>query len=555
MPTKKTLEKYLIQLRRIEAHRELGAERNIRRIYKTLLKDLQGFIGSEYAQLAGNDVLTFADLQKAGEYARFLEQVEISVNNIFPQVRKEITSTVEETYKATYQGMVDAVEKSVDIPSLYENLEGVRAITPETVKRIVENPVAGLTLTDRLEKNRQDVVYNIKQQIGIGLTQGDRYSTMARRISDQLDMDYRKAIRIVRTEAHKVREAGHYDAASEIDTVLKNESDLRMVKTWRTMRDEAVRPQRRSYKRKAGAKARKTNTAGKRSYLNGPNHVKMEGQTVLVDEEFDLGNGVKAFVPGQSGVAGHDINCRCYASYDLMDDADFFKKTGKYFENVESTDPIIEQEEKNNITNQISELLGIDKESININDLPLSAHRNIYHAVKNSVTRYPKLRGKIKQIVYDDSITAIAKSKSLEGIILISKEFKDMKKLANTYKYSVKLNLYPKGTTAASIVTHEIGHIFDGLFTLRGLYGASSTSFGLMRTSVRVRNEVLYRLGCRSADPDVQEKFILEHISEYACRNEREFFAECYSEYVTSPNPRKAARIFGEIFEEIMEEL
>ena len=42
----------------------------------------------------------------------------------------------------------------------------MRGVTPEVVKRAVINPVSGLTLNDRLEKHRQEVIYNIKQQLG-----------------------------------------------------------------------------------------------------------------------------------------------------------------------------------------------------------------------------------------------------------------------------------------------------------------------------------------------------------------------------------------------------
>ena len=95
------------------------------------------------------------------------------------------------------------------------------------------------------------------------------------------------------------------------------------------MQDEAVRPQRRAYRRKKGVKARKTTTAGLRSSLSGPNHMKMHGVMVLVDEEFDLGKGATAKAPGQSGVAGHDINCRCYLSRDLITKKEFINKTGR----------------------------------------------------------------------------------------------------------------------------------------------------------------------------------------------------------------------------------
>ena len=323
--TKSELEHYLVQLRRIEEHREADAEREIRKIYKALLKDLKQFLGVEYADYAQDDKLTYEVLRAKGEYARFLEEVEIRINNFTPRAASEIRNTVEDTYKAAYQGMVTAVERSNGAAKLHENLEGIRAITPEIVKRAVENPISGLTLDDTLEKNRREVIYDIKQQIGIGLSQGDRMSTMARRITDRIDIDYRKATRIVRTEAHRVREAGYHDCATEIDDVLSSSDAVNMVmtKTWRTMKDEAVRPQRRARKGKNGK------VSSKRKTLGGPNHMKMEGKTVAVKEKFDLGGGVKTDAPGQSGVAGHDINCRCYLEYDLMTREEFEKRSEK----------------------------------------------------------------------------------------------------------------------------------------------------------------------------------------------------------------------------------
>lgn len=331
--TQKTLEHYLRQLRLIEEHREKWCEQNVKRYYKELMTDLREFLGVEYANLAQDDKLTYEILQSKGQYARFLEEVERRINTFTPKAAKEIRDTVQLTYKAAYEGMIRAVEKSTEIESLKLNLKGLKGTKAEVIKRAVENPISGLTLNDTLEKNRKEVIYDIKQQIGIGLSQGDRMSTMARRISEQVDMDYRKATRIVRTETHRVREMGYQDSAEEINQILKdNDSDVVMVKIWRTMKDERVRPQRKAYKRKAGVKPRKTHTAGLRSSLTGPNHMKMEGQIVLVDEEFDLGGGVKAKTPGQSGVAGHDINCRCYASKDIMTKAEYEKLTGKKIE-------------------------------------------------------------------------------------------------------------------------------------------------------------------------------------------------------------------------------
>lgn len=85
-------------------------------------------------------------------------------------------------------------------------------------------------------------------------------------------------------------------------------SGLIGVKIWHTMRDERVRPQVR----------RKTKKGWKSSMGKGANHMVLEGQTVKIGEKFDLGDGVKADTPGKSGVAGHDINCRCFVTHDWL---------------------------------------------------------------------------------------------------------------------------------------------------------------------------------------------------------------------------------------------
>lgn len=320
MAQTKDIEYYLAQARRIAEHREAGAEKEIRRLYKAMLKDLQTFISETYVQYAKDDKLTYAMLQEAGYNARFLEEIEQRLNVATPKAARELRQLVEETYDAAYKAMVDGVARASG--SLETEFAESIAITPEQVKRAVENPVSGLTLSDTLEKNRREIIYSIKRTVGVGLMNGDRYTTMARRISEQVDGDYKKAIRIARTETHRVREAGNHDAAQYVDSELqKGTTGRRMCKTWKTMKDERVRPQRR----RKGKKGWSTKMG------RGPNHMILDGQTVLAGEDFDLKDGHTAPVPGMSGVAGHDINCRCYVSYEMLTDAEFFAKTGKHF--------------------------------------------------------------------------------------------------------------------------------------------------------------------------------------------------------------------------------
>lgn len=333
MASQKTLEHYLRQLRLIEEHREKKCEQNVRGHYYALMKDLQAFLGTEYAELAEDDKLTYEILHKKGQYARFVEEVGNRMDKVSRKVSKEIADTVHLTYQKCFEGMVEAVTKSKDYDALKVNLKGVRAITPDQVKNAVSNTF----LEDALEKNHKESIYTIKQQLGVGLSQGDRMSTMAKRLSDQIDTDYNKSVRIIRTESHRVREAGFQDASMRMkDHLEEADSDYVLVKTWKTMKDGAVRPQRMK-----GKKGSKKIVIGK-----GPDHVKMHGVTVLVDEPFDLGGGITAMTPGQSGVAGHDINCRCVVIRDLMTKEEYTKKTGKAIKETKKEDPAKKYEEK-----------------------------------------------------------------------------------------------------------------------------------------------------------------------------------------------------------------
>lgn len=317
------LEKYLYQLRRIEKHRAAAAEKEIRKIYKDMLKELNGFLGNIYATYSEDDKLDYAMLAKAGMDARFLEEVEQRINGISPQVAKQIQETVEQTYEACYDGMRNAVVKAAGNRELLQQaFASVTAVSPDVIKQMVNNPISGLTLKDTLEKHRKDIIYDIKKNIGVGLTNGDRFSTMAKRIAESVDGDYNKAIRIVRTETHRVRESGFNDAATEINTALKNgSSGYVMAKTWRTMQDERVRPAR------AKGKARKYN------------HEKMDGVTIPQDELFELPSGATCKAPSQTGVAGEDINCRCYLSYNLVLASELTPQDGKQAKQLPEVTP------------------------------------------------------------------------------------------------------------------------------------------------------------------------------------------------------------------------
>jgi len=313
-----SLNDLLHEIRRIEQSREVLTEKKIRKIYKQLLKELNHFLADEYLKYSKDGILTVAMLQEKSRYAKFLEEIESHVNNLTPEIVALIKNTVEDTYTACYKGMSESVLKAKDTKSALNYLKDLN-IRPEVMKRAIENPVSGLTLPDILEKNRKEVIYDIKQQVNIGLMNGDRYETTAKKVAERLDISYGKATNIVRTETHRVTESGFMDCAKDISDSLDG-SGLVYTAAWRTMKDERVRPQHR-YRTKSGWK-----TSISR---NGANHQKMEGVIIQVGDKFQLEPNVYAECPSTSGTARNDCRCRCFLEYTLMSVEKFEELTAK----------------------------------------------------------------------------------------------------------------------------------------------------------------------------------------------------------------------------------
>ena len=364
------LERYLVQVRRIAESREAGAERKIRKMYKELAEDLNSWLGNVYAKYAEDDRLDYSILRSKGQYARFLEEVQSKIDGIYPELKSEVENLIDTTYRVCWHGMYNGVTKSKRVEDLKKTFSASKSITPEQIKAAVQNPISKLRLNPVLNRNRQQIISNIRREIGVGLSNGDRMSTMARRIQRYVDNDRSKALLIARTEAHRVREVGFNDSAERIDKIMQdNKSEYRMVKTWRNVGDLAVR---------------KTDKA---------NHVDMEGQTVLADEEFTMvRSGAKAKCPGTSGVAAEDCNCRCRASRDIMNDAEFYALTGRHFPGYVA---LMSTRNNSNNTLQNKEKHGIIDSEKNI-DYMSNSFRPKYG--KEAVDKVGKIKIPVKRV-------------------------------------------------------------------------------------------------------------------------------------------------------------
>lgn len=453
MAKQSELDRLIAQAKRVAEHREQDAEKEIRRMYKKLLKDLQLFLSDTYLKNAKDDVLTYGILQQKGGYAHFLEELTRQADIVTKEEAKLIKQTVTDVYTVCYDGMNSAVGQSVTDEELAERLKGLKGATPQQVKRAVENPVSGLTLDDTLEKHRKDIIWEIRRQVGIGITQGDRYTTMAKRLAEQYDMSYKKAVRITRTETHRAREAGFNDSANETHGRLIG-SGLVMAKTWRTMEDGAVRP---------NGKKKKT----------GANHVLMEGQTVLQDEDFELysdgrKSGDKTPAPSQSGIASQDIHCRCYASRDIMTVEEFEALTGRKLDSKYHKQKTSEKAaETVDISEDLSIINNYKSDGLVVFENPNVSQETVakvQSATKTVLSDFKALEKYSEPILFgdfEDEALGVCSYTSLTGksqITLSASAFSDEKKLLEILNSHYKSGFSYDTDRIESLVAHELGH-------------------------------------------------------------------------------------------------
>lgn len=318
MPKSKTsLNELLYDIRRIAEHREKLSEKKIQAIYRNLTKELKRFIADEYEKYADEEGRLYVSYLDAQNHkAKFLEEIAKNVEGFSPEIRNEIMTLVNDTYSTSYKGMVSALEKA-DMAGKFAEVTKDIAVNESVLKRAINNNISKLTLPAVLQKHRGEVIYQIQQALNIGLMQGDRYETMAKRITERLGVSESKAKNIVRTETHRNIEGGFMDCAEHLQEGLEG-SELIYAATWRNMGDERVRPNRRVKTKKGWKIVRGNGTA---------NHINMEGKTVKAGEMFTFSDGTKTKAPSESGVASHDCNCRCFLEYNLMTVAEFAKAT------------------------------------------------------------------------------------------------------------------------------------------------------------------------------------------------------------------------------------
>ena len=430
-------------------------------------------------------------------------------------------------------------------------------------RRIIDGEIK---LPARQLDTSKDKTWNMKQinsSVLQGILQGETMGDIAKRILPVVGRNQTSAIRTARTLTTQAENRGRIDRYHD----LKNDG-VDMLKVWIATADSRTRD----------------------------SHLELDGKTARINQKFD--NGL--VYPGDpNGTPAEVYNCRCTLGVKVIGFVS--QTTGEYIEvedyaqTASLHDDQIQKErerrEQETMTtvNAFQSALGRSQSVNEVNNLmnsqgwfrtnragiasvanltgcDLDSAKSIAAAYNQIFEKYPQLIGRFDA---PDAQPKGMKAKTYAwcyirtgGKVQVNPNiYNDWQSLVKQYDDNVRTGWHPYGTTAESIVTHEIGHAIDGLLAKEGIlggytksgefrYASSSLKQTIMNRVAKVDENVAYNM---SYDRIHKTSFAVEDsVSQYAAENSKEWFAECFAEYITSANPRIVASTFGKELENLL---
>lgn len=273
-----SLEKKFKGIEKLINRMTIDLERQIMKQYARQLRSMRSKLADIFDKYFQQGTLDFSEIQKYGRLSKLEQSLLKEIKELYEDDGKLIRDTLREVYEQSYYRTAWAIETETRARL------GYSAVDLNTVQLGIQNPFTGLTLNDRLERNRMNVIYRLKEELTRGFVDGDTYPQISRRIKDILEGDASKAIRIVRTESTRIYNAGQFDS------ILHAQGQgLQMTKTWISSRDDRTRE----------------------------SHEMLDGVTIPVDEPFVI-DGDEGMFPGDFSEARNVINCRCTVEYNVV---------------------------------------------------------------------------------------------------------------------------------------------------------------------------------------------------------------------------------------------
>lgn len=204
-------------------------------------------------------------------------------------LKKQLDGVLDNLQSEEFTSIADYLQKSYHngyVGVMYDlHQQGIPIIMPinqeQVVKALQTDSKLSKGLYDRLGEDVGYLKRSIRAELSRGIANGSTWNQMAVHIAKGMNSPFKKAInnaiRISRTEGHRIQQRSALDAQ-----YAAKEKGADIVKQWDSTLDNRTRP----------------------------HHRQLDGQIRELDEPFEV-DGMKADAPGHFGKPKEDCNCRC----------------------------------------------------------------------------------------------------------------------------------------------------------------------------------------------------------------------------------------------------
>lgn len=247
--------------------------RMLQRVYEQAKKDCEEKIRMLSAR---TDMENLQSIVYQKEYQHLLiDQLESALYDLQEGQFTSVSDYLEKSYVNGYVGMYYDLHISSGVPLV------IPINQQQVVKALKTDSKLSQGLYERLGEDVNYLKRSIRAELSRGISNGSTWNEMALRIAKGMNNPFRKAynnaIRIARTEGHRIQNEAALDGQH---VAKKKGADI--VKQWDSTLDSRTRPE----------------------------HRECDGQIREIDEPFDVG-GEKMQAPGVGGSARNVCNCRC----------------------------------------------------------------------------------------------------------------------------------------------------------------------------------------------------------------------------------------------------
>jgi len=263
-----SLDKYFKGADKALLRLQANLEKNMLRKYAAVLKEIK----SRVALLNEKGVFNRNEMFRYSRIDKLEKEIEQEIASLAKSTYTDMKKGFKETYIISFLMAAYGLEKTILTDLKYKKPK------KEIVETFINNPFDRIGVKNRNIANTALVTRQLKDEIVRGLGQGKGYRDIAQIITNRMNIGVGKALKIVRTESHRLQSAGRHESL-----LHASNKGVQMERVWVSALDGRTRD----------------------------DHADADGQTVAIGEPFIVG-GEELMYPGDpSGSAENTINCRC----------------------------------------------------------------------------------------------------------------------------------------------------------------------------------------------------------------------------------------------------